>query len=184
LRACATSANHNQQYKKAYDMSTTVNRKKSLLAALGAASAALLALSAPLAQAAPDGQDTNNPANISPGPTSQLQTLQLHASENPVICGVMQDWKAVAVTWTPAVWASFTITDNGQPVEEGWGWNKSLAVVCGHTFTIQVTYKLGDTWETTPPLTITSSQAPTSTPMPQLPRITPTLIPRLPDRTN
>jgi hypothetical protein len=160
----------------------TARRSRQMLIVLALAFVILLALSASVAHAAPeDGQDTENPANVPQGPTSQLQTLQVHASENPVVCGVLQDWKAVAVTWTPKAWANFTVTDNGEPVEEGWFWYKNLAVVCGHTYTVQVVYKSGDTWKSAPLLTITSVQAETSTPMPQAPEINPRLSPKLPD---
>jgi hypothetical protein len=149
-------------------VATTHTRTKFALAL----AASLLALSAPVAYASPeDNQDTENPATI-PGPdgqNAQVPSLQLHASENPVHCGISEDWKAVAVTWTPEKWANFTISDNGQPVEIGWGSSKNVAVVCGHTFTVEVKYQFGDTYKTAPLLTITSDKAEiASLPRPQL----------------
>jgi hypothetical protein len=90
---------------------TTINRKKPVIAPLGATAAAatarrsrqmlivlalgaiLLALSATVAHAAPD----DGTGSESPGP----RPLEIYPSENPVVFQGVETTKTITLTWTP-----------------------------------------------------------------------------------
>ena len=139
-------------------MSTTINRKKPVIAALGATAAAatgrrsrqilvvlalalgaiLLALSAPVVHAAPDDGTGSN----DPGP----QPLQIHASENPVVFSPWQKTKTIKLTWTPQFDSNVVVNSYESPPGQIL-WNKDmnkgsssldLTVTYGKTYMVQV----------------------------------------------
>src|SRR5258705_10602937 len=139
-------------------MGTTINRKKPVIAALGATAAAatgrrsrqmlivlalalgaiLLALSAPVVHAAPDDGTGSN----DPGP----QPLQIHASENPVVFSPWQKTKTIKLTWTPQFDSNVVVNSYEFPPGQIL-WNKEmdkgsssldLTVTYGKTYLVTV----------------------------------------------
>jgi hypothetical protein len=164
-------------------MSTQRNRRKSVIAVLGATlGAILLALSAPAVHAAPDdGTD--------PGPPA----LHVHASENPVGFAPFETTKPVTLTWNPQPAAvHFYVEDNGgyyldKTVDKG-STSFDMMVTFGKWYKVWAVNLDGDGPNPNDFLIITTEKAeplvpplkPIPIPLPQPPGINTPLIPRLP----
>jgi hypothetical protein len=174
-------------------MSTTINRKKSVIAVVLALAlgAILLALSASVVHAAPDDGTGSN----DPGP----QPLQIHASENPVVFLPWQKTKTITLTWTPQFDSNVVVNSYEFPPGRIL-WNKEmgkgsssleLTVTYGKSYTAEVFRYNGTLLYPGAKVHITTEQPeplqPQPLPVPQLPEppqppaINLPLVPRLPN---
>jgi hypothetical protein len=168
--------------KQEYDMSTTINRQKSVIAivlalALGAI---LLLLSASAAHAGPgDGPGIDSPTAPPP---------QVQASENPVVFQGLQTTKQITVTWEAYKPAAVRVRAVGEPVNMFVFQPDDPPVMAINIFygkTVQVYLETvpqpGMPTLVGPKLTITTVRVDVGTPAPQQPEINPTLIPIRPN---
>jgi hypothetical protein len=173
-------------------MSTTINRKKTGIAALGATAAAvLLSLSPTIAHAAP-GDDGPTPPDSSNGQTAALSPPPLmQADENPVVFTDTKTTQYITLSWTPYPAQPVRVISLKDGVQEGPGAiiypNVPDPDVIGY-IDYGKTYKihletLGENGQPKlagPVLTITTKLVTLTTKPPEQPKITTTLIPRLP----
>jgi hypothetical protein len=167
-------------------MSTTINRKKSVIAivlalALGAI---LLLLSASAAHAGPgdagDGPGNDNPTAIALPP-------QVQASENPVVFQGLQTTKQITVTWEPYKLAAVRLIDCTKPggflvFQPDDPPLAALTVTYGQTgkVCLETFPERGKPTLVGPALTITTVRVDVTS-VPQQPEINPTLIPIRPN---